>query len=89
MLCLLFGWDASNPGIANSKMILFVPGGFIFGGYGVPLTMMPEWMHWFNQIFPLTWNKMCWKVNNITSSIRISHKGKTCKSNKYTVHKWR
>lgn len=55
MLCLLFGWDASNPGIANSKMILFVPGGFIFGGYGVPLTMMPEWMHWFNQIFPLTW----------------------------------
>lgn len=55
MLCLLFGWEAANPGVASSKMILFVPGGFIFGGYGVPLTMMPEWMHWVNQIFPLTW----------------------------------
>lgn len=55
MLCILFGWEAANPGVASSKMILFVPGGFIFGGYGVPLTMMPEWMHWVNQIFPLTW----------------------------------
>lgn len=34
---------------------MFVPGGFIFGGYGVPLTLLPEWMHWFNQLFPLTW----------------------------------
>lgn len=55
MLCVLFGWGAANPGAAGSKMILFVPGGFILGGYGVPLTMMPEWTRWFNQIFPLTW----------------------------------
>ncbi len=55
LMCLLFGWNAPNPGIASSRMILFVPGGFIFGGYGVPMTVMPEWVHWVTQIFPLTW----------------------------------
>ncbi|WP_407400102.1 ABC transporter permease [Anaerovibrio sp.] len=55
MISLIMGWGAANPGAASSRMILFVPGGFIFGGYGVPMTLMPEWVHWFNQIFPLTW----------------------------------
>lgn len=55
LICILFGWDCRHPGAAGSRMILFVPGGFIFGGYGVPLTLLPEWMHWLNQIFPLTW----------------------------------
>ena len=30
-LSTLFGWTAANPGIASSRMILFIPGGFIFG----------------------------------------------------------
>ena len=55
LICILFGWDCPHPGAAGSRMILFVPGGFIFGGYGVPLTLLPEWVRWFNQIFPLTW----------------------------------
>ncbi len=55
MVSVFMGWSAANPGAASSRMILFVPGGFIFGGYGVPMTMMPDWVHWINQIFPLTW----------------------------------
>lgn len=55
LICLLFGWNAPNPGMASSRMILFVPGGFIFGGYGVPMTVMPEWVHLVVQVFPLTW----------------------------------
>lgn len=55
LICLLAGWTAPNPGAASSRMILIVPAGFIFGGYGVPMTLMPEWVHWVNQIFPLTW----------------------------------
>lgn len=55
MISVVMGWSASNPGAASSRMILFVPGGFIFGGYGVPMTLMPEWVRWVNQVFPLTW----------------------------------
>lgn len=56
LVCLLVGWSAPNPGMAASRMILFIPPGFILGGYGVPLTMLPEWVQWLNHIFPLTWD---------------------------------
>lgn len=53
--CILFGWGAPNPGAAISKMILFVPGGFILGGYTMPLDILPEWVRLVSNIFPLTW----------------------------------
>ena len=56
LVSLLVGWSAPNPGMAASRMILFIPPGFILGGYGVPMTMLPEWVQWFNHIFPLTWD---------------------------------
>lgn len=56
LVSLLVGWNAPNPGMAASRMILFIPPGFILGGYGVPITMLPEWVQWLNHIFPLTWD---------------------------------
>ena len=56
LVSLLVGWSAPNPGMAASRMILFIPPGFILGGYGVPMTMLPEWVQWLNHIFPLTWD---------------------------------
>ena len=38
---LIFGWSAATPGVANSRMILFIPGGFIFGGSAVPWLSSP------------------------------------------------
>ncbi len=55
MLALLFGWSAANPGIASSRMILFIPGGFIFGGPTGPLTHYPDWVIAVTHMFPLTW----------------------------------
>ena len=55
MLSLLFGWTAANPGIASSRMILFIPGGFIFGGPTGPLTHYPDWVLAVTHVFPLTW----------------------------------
>lgn len=55
ILSLLFGWTAANPGIASSRMILFVPGGFILGGPTGPLTILSEWVKTLSHIFPLTW----------------------------------
>lgn len=54
-LSLLFGWTAANPGIASSRMILFVPGGFIFGGPTGPLPVFYPWVITLSHIFPLTW----------------------------------
>ena len=51
----LFGWTAANPGIASSRMILFIPGGFIFGGPTGPISFYPDWVVAASHLFPLTW----------------------------------
>ena len=55
MLSILIGWTASNPGIASSRMILFIPGGFILGGVTSPLSHLSPWVVAMSHIFPLTW----------------------------------
>lgn len=55
MLSILIGWTASNPGIASSRMILFIPGGFILGGVTSPLSHLSPWVVTASHIFPLTW----------------------------------
>ena len=55
MLSVLFGWTAANPGIASSRMILFIPGGFILGGVTSPLGHFSPWVVTLSHIFPLTW----------------------------------
>lgn len=56
LFSLLFGWTAANPGVAASRMILFIPGGFIFGGPTGPMSALPEWVPIITHIFfPLTW----------------------------------
>ncbi|WP_295100827.1 ABC transporter permease [Selenomonas sp.] len=54
-LSLFFGWTAANPGIASSRMILFIPGGFILGGMTGPVTFLAPWVVSLSHIFPLTW----------------------------------
>ena len=54
-LSLLFGWTAANPGLASSRMILLIPGGFIFGGGAGPTTFFAPWVVKLSHIFPLTW----------------------------------
>lgn len=55
MLSVFMGWTAANPGIASSRMILFIPGGFILGGVTSPLSHLSPWVVTFSHIFPLTW----------------------------------
>ena len=55
MLSLLFGWSAANPGIASSRMILFIPGGFILGGPTSPIPVLADWVQTVSHVFPLTW----------------------------------
>lgn len=55
MLSILIGWTAQNPGIASSRMILFIPGGFILGGVTSPLSHLSSWVVTASHIFPLTW----------------------------------
>ena len=55
MLSLLMGWTASNPGIASSRMILFIPGGFILGGPTGPVPVLSDWVQLLSHVFPLTW----------------------------------
>ncbi len=55
MMSVLIGWTASNPGIASSRMILFIPGGFILGGVTSPLSHLSPWVVTISHIFPLTW----------------------------------
>lgn len=55
MMSILFGWTAANPGVASSRMVLFVAGGFIWGGATGPLSLMPEWVIMLSHFFPLTW----------------------------------
>ena len=54
-MSVLFGWTAANPGIASSRMILFIPGGFIFGGPTGPISFYPDWVVAASHLFPLTW----------------------------------
>lgn len=55
LLSLWFGWYAENPGVAASRMILFVPGGFILGGMTGPIPMIDPIFQYLSHIFPLTW----------------------------------
>ncbi|MBR4384300.1 MAG: ABC transporter permease [Selenomonadaceae bacterium] len=55
ILSVFIGWTASNPGIASSRMILFIPGGFILGGVTSPLSHLSPWVVTLSHIFPLTW----------------------------------
>ena len=55
VLSIWVGWTAANPGIASSRMILFIPGGFIFGGVTSPLSHLSGWVVDLAHIFPLTW----------------------------------
>ena len=55
MLSIFFGWTAPNPGLASSRMILFIPGGFILGGVTNPLSHLQPWVVSVSHIFPLTW----------------------------------
>lgn len=54
-MSMLFGWGAANPGIAASRMILFIPAGFILGGATNPLDILPAWVHVVSNVFPLVW----------------------------------
>ena len=55
LMSLLFGWNAANPGVAASRMILFIPGGFILGGMTGPIPILPEWAQLLSNFFPLVW----------------------------------
>lgn len=55
MMSLLFGWGAANPGIAASRMVLFIAGGFIWGGATAPVSHFSDWVITLTHFFPLTW----------------------------------
>lgn len=55
VISVFVGWTAANPGVASSRMILFIPGGFIFGGVTSPLSHLSPWVVKVAHIFPLTW----------------------------------
>lgn len=55
VMSLLFGWTALNPGVAASRMILFIPGGFILGGLTGPIPILSEWAQALSHVFPLVW----------------------------------
>ncbi len=55
LMALLFGWGAANPGVAGSRMVFLIPGGFIFGGATFPLSLYPDWVIAVTHFFPLTW----------------------------------
>lgn len=55
LMSILVGWGAPNPGVAISRMILFIPGGFIFGGASGPLNLVPPVIQFISNVFPLVW----------------------------------
>jgi|GEM_PF-85122 len=55
VISIFVGWTAANPGIASSRMILFIPGGFILGGVTSPLSHLSPVVVDLAHIFPLTW----------------------------------
>ena len=55
LMSVFIGWGAANPGVASSRMIFFLPGGFILGGASGPLNILPVWVQAVSNIFPLVW----------------------------------
>lgn len=55
VMSLLFGWTSANPGVAASRMILFIPGGFILGGLTGPIPILSDWVQVVSHFFPLVW----------------------------------
>ena len=55
MLGLWFGWHSPNPGAASSKMIIFIPPGFVLGGVTIPLPIFDGIVRAFTHLFPLAW----------------------------------
>lgn len=55
LMSILVGWGAANPGVAISRMILFIPGGFILGGASGPLNLIPPAVQFISNVFPLVW----------------------------------
>lgn len=55
IMSLLFGWSAATPRVANSRMIFFIPGGFVFGGSSGPLAIQSCWVQVLSHVFPLRW----------------------------------
>ncbi len=55
LMTLLFGWGAANPGVAGGRMVFLIPGGFVFGGATLPLSLFPSWVILSTHFFPLTW----------------------------------
>lgn len=53
---VLIGWGAPNPGVAISRMILFIPAGFILGGATGPLNIVPPAVQFVSNLFPLIWS---------------------------------
>jgi len=54
-ICLLMGWNASDPGEAISRMIFYLPAGFMLGGYTNALDTFPDWVNTLSHVFPLRW----------------------------------
>lgn len=54
-MSMLVGWGAPHPGAAGSRMIIFVPAGFILGGATIPLGIVPSWVLAVSNVFPLVW----------------------------------
>ena len=54
-MSLLVGWGAGHPASAGSRMIFFVPAGFILGGATIPLGVVPSWLLAVSNVFPLVW----------------------------------
>ncbi|MBQ8682763.1 MAG: ABC transporter permease [Selenomonadales bacterium] len=55
-MSVLIGWGAPNPGVAISRMILFIPAGFILGGASGPLNLVPPAVQFVSNLFPLVWS---------------------------------
>lgn len=55
MLNLFMGWGAASPALASSRMILYIPEGFVWGGLALPKFIFAKWVMLASHIFPLTW----------------------------------
>lgn len=55
LLCLLVSWNAKNPGAAIGKVVVVVVPGFILGGVSLPLSLLPEWVQFISNLFPMVW----------------------------------
>ena len=55
LMAVFIGWSSANPGVAASRMIFFLPGGFILGGASGPMNVLPVWVQVVSNVFPLVW----------------------------------